>query len=122
MWCACRKESQTFTPSSNRSCLLTRGSQCTTVKRKCGTEEVLSRNIDIITAAARVQVPDAVVWRGARSKARAESLGGSDWAPAVCARVLEKEVRGTSSSPGWLVVAVDVRVHPSKFLVPDGVP
>ena len=85
---------------------------------------VVPQDIDIITAAARVRVPDAVVWRGA-----AELPQG--WAPAVCARVLEKEVRGTTSSlrahttrersPGWLVIAVDVLVHPSKFLAPDGV-
>ena len=70
--------------------------------------------------------------RIASSKERVEGHGGSNWAPTAFARVREAEVTGTTSSlpahttrersPGWLVVAVDVRVHPRKFLVADGVP
>ena len=96
---------------------------------------VVPQDIDIITAAARVRVSDAVVWRGAQELPAARQglkvLGCPNWAPTVCARGLEKEVRGTTSSlrahatrersPDWLAVAVDVRVHPRIFLAPDGV-
>ena len=74
-------------------------------------------------------VSDAVVWRGAQelpaARQRLKVLGAPIGHPQCV------QVRGTTSSlrthasrersPGWLVVAVDVRVHPRKFLAPDGV-
>ena len=94
-----------------------------------------TQDIDIITAEARIRVPGAVVWRGAQelpaTRQGLKGPWGSNGAPSVCARVLEAEVRGTTSSlpahstrerpTGKLAVVVDVRVHPSKLLVADGV-
>ena len=92
------------------------------------------QDIDILTAEARARVPGAVVWRGAQelpaTKQGLNVFGAPNWAPTECARVLEAKVRGTTSSlpahstrerpTGKLVVVVDVRVHPSKFLAEDG--
>ena len=113
-----------------------RRSQCTTEKTQVWNRGgVEPQDIDIITIEARIRVPGAVVWRGAQelpaTRARVEGPWGSNWAPSVCARVLEAEVRRTTSSlpahsirerpTGKLAAVMDVRVHPGKLLAADGV-